>query len=64
MTKSGNQFEQQAEQSRSGLIREFIDFLKDNKKWWLAPIIIVFLLLGLLVVLSGSGLGPYVYTFF
>jgi hypothetical protein len=47
-----------------GLVREFWDFLRDNKKWWLAPIIIVTLGLSLIVVLGGSAAAPFIYTLF
>jgi len=41
------------------------DFLKVRKKWWLAPIIILCALLGLLIVLTaGSALAPFIYTIF
>ena len=53
-----------AKADRTGLVSEFWDFLKHNKKWWLAPILIVVLLLGALVFLSGSGAAPFVYTLF
>ena len=39
-------------------------FLKTNKKWWLLPIIITFLILGLLILLSSTGLVPFIYTLF
>ena len=55
---------QASEGGRTGLTSEFIDFLKDNKKWWLAPIIISMLGLGLLVLLSGSAAAPFIYTLF
>ncbi len=64
MSADPNRFEEQAGRERSGIVAEFFDFLKHNKKWWLAPIIIIFLLLGLLVVLTSTGLGPYMYTLF
>jgi hypothetical protein len=47
-----------------GLIREFIGFMNENKKWWLSPILLVLLLLGVLVLLGGSGLAPFIYTLF
>jgi len=50
--------------ARTGLLAEFWDFLKHNKKWWLLPILIIFLLLGLLVVLSGTALAPFIYPLF
>jgi len=58
------QFEDQAGQSQTGLAAELLSFLLHNKKWWLAPILVVLLLLGILVVLVGSGAGPFLYTLF
>lgn len=50
---------------RRGLFEEFWDFLRARKKWWLAPIIIVMLLVGtLLVFAQGSALAPFIYTIF
>jgi hypothetical protein len=47
------------------LVREFWDFLKVRKKFWLLPIVMVLLLLGLLVVLTAkSALAPFNYTVF
>lgn len=59
-----NEFLSQASGKQSGLASEFIGFLKANKKWWLAPIIISILLLGLLVVLGGTAAAPFIYTLF
>jgi len=47
-----------------GLFSEFVFFLKENKKWWLIPIFVTILLLGLLVVLGGSPVAPFIYTLF
>lgn len=52
-----------AAQARRGLVAELWDYLKCNKKWWLLPILLVLLLLGTLVLLGGSGAGPFIYTF-
>ena len=57
-------FRQLAEEKRVGLLVEFWQFLKENKKWWLAPIVITVLFLGLLVLLSGSAAAPFIYTLF
>ena len=59
-----NEFLDQASGKQSGLVSEFVGFLKANKKWWLAPIIISILLLGLLVVLGGTAAAPFIYTLF
>ena len=49
---------------QAGLVSELVGFLKANKKWWLAPIVISILLLGLLVVLGGTAAAPFIYTLF
>lgn len=47
------------------ILTEFWDFLRVRKKFWLAPIVIVLLLLGLLIVATqGSALAPFIYTLF
>ena len=47
------------------IIKEFWDFLKVRKKWWITPIVVVLVLLGALIVFSqGSALAPFVYTLF
>ncbi len=53
----------QAEQQPVGLIREFWDFLKHNKKWWLSPILVMVLLMGVLAI-AGPGAAPFIYTLF
>jgi uncharacterized protein DUF5989 len=47
------------------LIGEIWAFLRVRKKWWLAPIIIVLVLFGSLIVFAqGSALAPFIYTIF
>ncbi|MYD70463.1 MAG: hypothetical protein F4W89_06935 [Acidobacteria bacterium] len=43
---------------------ELWQFMRDNKKWWLGPIVVVLLLLGGLIALSGTVAAPFVYTLF
>ena len=62
--EEARRFQQQAEQSQIGLVAEFIDFLRYNKKWWLTPIILVLLLVGLLILLASTGTAPFIYTLF
>ncbi len=46
-------------------IKEFWEFLKFRKKYWLLPIIVVLLLFGSIIVLSqGSAVAPFIYTIF
>ena len=49
---------------RMGLARELLDFVRHNKKWWLIPILVVILLVGLLVILGSTGAAPFIYALF
>jgi hypothetical protein len=47
------------------LAAELWGFMKERKKWWLLPIIIVMVLVGsLLIFAQGSALAPFIYTIF
>ena len=51
--------------SKFEIAKEFWEFLKTSKKWWLAPIVIGLVLLGaILVFASNSPLAPFIYSFF
>ena len=46
-------------------LKEFWEFTRERKKYWLLPIIIVLALFGILIVLSqGSAVAPFIYTIF
>jgi hypothetical protein len=60
-----SEFERSAREQRDyGFFAEFWYFLKFNKKWWLTPIVIIMLLLGVLMLLAGTGAAPFIYTLF
>ncbi len=47
------------------IVAEFWHFLRERKKWWLAPIIVLTLLLSLLIIFTeGSALAPFIYALF
>jgi hypothetical protein len=47
------------------LARDLWDFVRERKKWWLAPVMIVLALIGLLIVFGGtSAIAPFIYTIF
>ena len=51
--------------AKSRVLREFWEFLMQEKKYWLAPIVIVLLLFGLLLVFAqSSAVAPFIYTLF
>ncbi len=58
-----DKFQDDAEQPQLGLIAEFLLFLRENKKWWLLPLLLALFLLGAFVILSGTSLAPFLYTF-
>ena len=62
---AGAGFATQAEEARQpGLLGELWEFLATNKKWWLTPIVLAILLVGVLIMLSGTAAAPFIYTLF
>jgi hypothetical protein len=58
-------FERAARDARSAsAAAEFWHFLKHSKKWWLLPIVVVLVLFGVLMLLSGTAAAPFIYTLF
>tara|TARA_B100000809_G_C14978930_1_gene473759 strand:+ start:623 stop:814 length:192 start_codon:yes stop_codon:yes gene_type:complete len=51
-------------ESRTGLIGEFIEFLFDNKKFWMIPILLVLALLGAVIIAGQTALAPFIYSLF
>ena len=51
--------------ARQSLIKEFLLFVREEKKWWLIPLITVLLIVGALVVFADSSpLAPFLYPLF
>ena len=51
--------------SRLAVVREFLAFLKEQKRYWMAPLILILLLFGLLLVFTqSSAVAPFIYTLF
>jgi Family of unknown function (DUF5989) len=59
-----SRFEQLAREKQPGIATEFYEFLRDNKKWWLLPILILIGGFGILVALANTGVAPFIYTMF
>ena len=57
-------FDEFASGQDPGIITEFIWFLRYNKKWWMAPILVILLLLVGLAFLTTSPAAPFIYTLF
>lgn len=59
-----NDFARHAEMKQAGFLAEMWEFISNNKKWWLTPIIVVLLAFGLLIALGGTAAAPFIYTLF
>ena len=63
-TKQADEFAREAEGGSRGMVGELVGFLRHNKKWWLAPIIVALLLIGVLLIVGGTAAAPFIYTLF
>lgn len=59
-----NEFERAGKQAQPGLVKEFIAFLGENKKFWLIPLLLALLAIGALLILGGTAAAPFIYTLF
>lgn len=57
-------FARAARAGRSSIVAEFWQYLVQNKKWWLLPIVLVLFLLGALMLLGGTAAAPFIYSLF
>jgi hypothetical protein len=57
-------FAQAGKGPRPGVVQEFLAFLRENKKFWLIPLLAALFLLGLLVLLGGTVAAPFIYSLF
>ena len=60
----GSELRSYADHHRGNLLVEFWEFARCHKKWWILPIVVVLLVLGVLVLLSGTAAAPFIYTLF
>jgi hypothetical protein len=66
-SEKGGEFQRELHRPQIGFVAEMAHlahFLLTNKRWWLLPIVLVLLLASLLVILSGTGAAPFIYTLF
>ncbi len=63
-SREAEEFARRASEARVGLVRELLQFMRHNKKWWLTPIILALVLVGGLIVLGGTAAAPFIYTLF
>lgn len=61
---SKKRFEEAGEEEELSLLGEFVLMLKENKKYWMIPLIVILLGFGLLLLLGGTAAAPFIYTLF
>jgi hypothetical protein len=61
--KNPNEFAS-AGKEKTGVVSEFLALLKQNKKFWLIPIVVLLLLVGVLIILGSTAAAPFIYTLF
>ena len=59
-----SEFERLGREKQPNIVQEFTHFLSENKKWWLAPIVVALGIVGVLVILGSTGAAPFIYTLF
>ena len=64
MEQRDGSFQEAADLERTTLVADFIDFVRDTRKWWIIPIVGILLILGGLITLASTGAAPFVYTLF
>ena len=61
------EFERLARQkgrAASGPLAEFWYFVNRSRKWWMMPILVMLMLIGTLLVMAGTAVGPFIYALF
>jgi hypothetical protein len=59
-----DEFIRSAERGRGGMLGDLWGFLRQNKKWWLLPIIVSLVAVAGLIALAGTAVAPFIYTLF
>jgi hypothetical protein len=59
-----SQFAEEAQARQQGFLGELWQFLAQNKKWWLTPIVLILIAFGVLIALGGTAAAPFIYTLF
>ena len=63
-TDRGSELERVVQERELGLLAEYWRFLCVERKWWLAPILLVLLVSGTLIFVGGTSIAPFIYALF
>ena len=59
-----SQFEKAGQSNQKSFVAEILLMLKENKKFWMIPIIVILIGFGILLLLGGTAVAPFIYTLF
>lgn len=62
--KKQSAFEASGEEKPASLVGEFLAMMKENKKYWLIPLVLILLVFGVLIILGSTAAAPFIYTLF
>jgi len=63
-SRSSQEFAREGAKQRSSFFSEYLYLVRSNRKWWMLPLLLVLLAFGGLMILSGTGVAPFIYTLF
>ena len=63
-TEAESELERMADAKPPSLVAELVEFLRDNKKWWLTPILCVLAVFAVVAALASSPIAPFIYSLF
>ncbi len=63
-TDRGSELERVVQERELGLLAEYWHFLRVERKWWLAPILLVLLVSGTIIFVGGTSIAPFIYALF
>lgn len=59
-----NDLDALADRPDPGIVAELVAFLRANKAWWMAPILVVLALFGVIAWMASTSIAPFIYTLF
>ena len=64
MSDTKTKFEKAGQETAPTLVKQLGQMLRQNKKYWLVPLIVGLLVFGVILVLGGTAIAPFIYTLF
>ncbi|RIK65135.1 MAG: hypothetical protein DCC65_13225 [Planctomycetota bacterium] len=59
-----NEFMREGQAARTSFLSDFVHLIKENRKWWMLPLVLMLVAFGALMILASTGAAPFIYTLF